>query len=232
MIMKKKYIFAFLLLLSAVPCFSLDRSISSAYTADYSLLPESPYSSVFTNRLKGIFQVNYSYQAVAEIPKSEIKGYDCGQILKMLDQMGGLDKKCNGVSYIDANTGELKPIFKKSRYDNKTGELYIKDKAAGGLYFDLSIDKFVSTNTIYSVMAVVSRTPSNIFVRDIKKNEAAIFVLMQEEEESVKLYVLIQSKFSPLKHWLLTSAIESAITGRVIGLQDWFYRMLSTEPED
>ena len=215
-----------------LPLFSIERNSVHSYNADFSLIPESQFSDTFIRKLSSIFEVNYCYQSVTEIPKSEIQGYDCGQILKMLDHMGGLDKKCFGVSYIDSNTGERKPIFKKSRYDKKTGELYIKDKAAGGLYFDLSIDKFVSGSTIYAVTAVVSRTPSNIFVRDIKKGEAAIFVLMQEEAESVKLYVLIQSSYSPLKHWLLTSAIESAISGRVIGLQDWFYRMLCTKPED
>lgn len=228
--MKRIYLIV-LLFLIMLPLYSIERNSMHSYNADYSLLPESQYSEIFVRKLQGIFNVNYCYQAITEIPKSEVKGYDCGQILKMLDNMGGLDKKCYGVSYIDGNTGERKPLFKKSKYDKKTGELYIKDKAAGGLYFDLNIDKKISSNTIYSVMAVVSRTPSNIFVRDIKKGEAAIFVLMQEEETNVKLYVLIQSSYSPLKHWLLTSAIESAISGRVIGLQDWFYRMLCTKPE-
>jgi len=210
------------------PFFSIERSCMHAYNADYSLLPECTGSKNYINKLQSIFNVNYSYQSVTEIPKSEIKGYDCNQILKMLDQMGGLEKKCWGVSYIDANSGVRKALFKKSRYNEKTGELYIKDKAAGGLYFNLNIDRYLDKDSTYSVTAVLSRTPSNIFVRDIKKGEAAIFVMMKESDEKVLLYVLIQSEYSPLKHWLLTKLIESAVSSRVIEVQNWFYRMMCT----
>lgn len=228
---RKKILSALFLILLALPFYSIERISMHSYNSDYSLIPESIYSEAFVTKLKTIFDVKYSYQSVTEIPKSDLQGYDCEQILTMLDQMGGLDKECFGVSYIDGYTGERKALFRKSRYDTKTGELYIKDKAAGGLYFNLDINHFTSSESVYAVTAIVSRTPSNIFVRDIKKGEAAIFVLMQENEESVKLYVLIQSSFSPLKHWLLTSAIESAISGRVIELQNWFYRMLAGKTE-
>ena len=219
-------LFTFLLLQSA---FSFDSTSKHFYGPDYSLFPECPYKVSYIKRLTSRYSVSYTFQSIMEIPKSEVKGYSCKEILGHLDQMGGLDKECYGVSYIDANTGVRKPVFKKSRFDDSISELYVKDKAAGSLYFDVDIDWYNNTDSTYIVNAILNKTPSNIFVREIKKNEATIFVLMNETESAVQLYVLAQSHFSPKKHKIVTSIIEAAVSGRVQAIQEWFYRMLCTE---
>ena len=81
------------------------------------------------------------------IPRSEIKGYPPEIILKKLDQMGGVDKECFGVSYIDANNGKRKPIFKKAYLYNEEKNLYIKDKTAGAINFNYIQENFGSIYT-------------------------------------------------------------------------------------
>ncbi len=227
--MKKFFLVCFtIVLLQSV--YSIDNVQSKhVYGPDYSLFPDIAYRDLYIKKLTNRYSVSYCFQSVMEIPKAEIKGYSCRDILDRLDQMGGLEKECYGVSYIDGNTGVRKPIFKKSRFDRSCNELYVKDKAAGNLYFDVQIDRFTNANSIYAVSAVLNKTPSNIFVRELKKNEATIFVLMNETPDTVQLYVLAQSHFSPLKHKIVTSVIESAISGRVEAIQNWFYRMLCSE---
>ena len=77
-------------------------------------------------------------------------------------------------------------------------------------------------------MAVLNKTPDNIFLQGIKKNEACIFVFLEETEEGANLYVLIQTKFSPLKMKFVKKIVENAVSARVIELQNWFYRMICT----
>ena len=208
--------------------FSLDSYILHSYMADFSLFPDSPYKERYIKELTGKYSVHYNVRSLFEIPKSEAAGYSCQQILQKLDQMGGLDKECNGVSYVDLD-GVRKPIFNKSIFDQATSELFIKDKAAGGLNFSVKIDQYTSEGNIYAVNAVLNRKPNNIFVRGIKKDEAEIFVLMQEKTDTVKVYALIQCSYNPLEHKFLKTLVENAVTARVMELQNWFYRMLCTK---
>lgn len=206
------------------------RSFSHSYRADYSYLPDNQISKNYAQRLEKLFTVNYSFQSILEIPRSEAKGYNCSQILKKLDQMGGLDKECFGVSYTDGESGKLKPMFKKSILNEDEHELYIKDKTAGGLNFDFCVDQYFEENT-FAVTALLNKNPSNVLLREIKKNEAAIFVLMQETEASINLYVLIQCTYSPLKYKFLKKIVENAVMARVFEVQNWFSRMLCTPVE-
>jgi len=224
----KKVFLAFLIYFFSFQVFSVKRDFKHTYAQDYSLFPKSDYSSQYSNLLKTIFPSSYCFQSVMFIPRSEMKGYPCKEVLTKLDQMGGIDKECFGVSYKDGNTGRLKPIFKKSEYNFSEHELYVKDKTAGGLHFDLKIDEYYGKNKVYGVMALLKKNPDNIFLREIKKNEACIFVFIEEMEEGANLYVLIQCKFSPLKIKILKRIIENAISGRVLELQNWFYRMICT----
>ena len=226
--MKKAF---FILLFSCIlvfKIFALDSYIIHSYSADFGLFPDSIYKERYIKELSGKYAVHYSVQSVFEIPKTEVSGYSCQQILQKLDQMGGLDKECQGVSYVDLD-GERKPIFKKSSFDEKTSELFIKDKAAGGLYFSVKIDQYDSDGNVYAVSAILNRKPNNIFVRGIKKDEAEIFVLMQEKKDTVKVYALIQCSYNPLEHKFLKTLVENAVTARVMELQNWFYRMLCTK---
>ena len=227
--MKKILIILFLSIICISHIFSVNRSIRHSYTADYSLFPETPYTNKYVKKLNSNYDIHYCVQSIISIPKKDAKGYNCEQILQKLDQMGGIDKECFGVSYIDGKTGERKPIFKKSRYDFEKNTLYIKDKAAGGLNFDVGIDTFQNSGNIYVVNAIVNKRPDNIFVGGIKKREAEIFVFMQEESEVINVYALIQCSYNPLDHKFLKSYVESAVTARVLELQNWFYRMLCKE---
>ncbi len=223
----KKAILIILISFLFIPfSFSVERSISHSYNADYSLFPENQYKESYINKLNSNYEIKYCVQSNLKVSKSEANGYDCSQILAKLDQMGGLDKECYGVSYIDGRTGKRKPIFKKSTYDYNSGELYVKDKSAGGLHFDVGIDTYLNDERIYAVNAIINKAPDNIFVRGIKKNEAEIFVFMQENESDINVYALIQCSYSPIEHRFLKSFVESAVTARVLELQNWFYRML------
>ncbi len=224
--MKKILIINFLLLFFLSTVFSNERQILHSYSSDYSLFPETPIKDRYIYRLENSYPVRYCVQAVYDIPISEAKGYTCEQVLHKLDQMGGLDKECFGVSYIDANNGIRKPIFKKSIYDEKEGKLYVKDKAAGGLHLDVRIDRYFNDGKTYVVNGIINKRPDNIFVRGIKKNEAEIFVLMQEKADVISVYALIQCSYSPLDLRFLKSFVENAVTARVLEIQNWFYRML------
>ena len=206
--------------------FSLEKTIIHSYNADYSLFPDASFKNSYIHKLSSNYDIHYCVQSKIKFPKNEAKGYTCEQILKKLDQMGGVDKECFGVSYIDAKSGERKPIFKKAKYDVQNRTLYIKDKAAGGLNFDVDINSLKNNGNTYIVNAVINKKPDNVFVRGLKKGEAEIFVLMQEEVSSVTVYALIQCSYSPLDHKFLKSYVESAVTARVNELQNWFYRML------
>lgn len=229
----KRLLFAFLLLfLSNI--YAADIKLLHSYNANYKLFPENKYKEFYIKKLSKDFTVNYSVQSLYTIPKKEVKGYSCEEILHKLDQMGGLDKECYGVSYIDGDSGERKALFKKSSFtvcenNQNKGELYIKDKAAGGLYFDVSIDKYnIEENTCYVVYGILNRSPTNFFVRGIKKNQASIFVFMQEKSSEVKVYAIMQSQYSPASHRFLKSFVESAVSSRVTEIENWFFRMIST----
>ena len=202
------------------------RKITHSYHADYNLFPEFEYRNTWIRKLTSNYDIRYCVQSVYEISKNEAKGYSCEQILDKLDQLGGLDKECYGVSYIDANSGERKPIFKKSNYNKETQELYVKDKAAGGLHMKVNVETYKNIINSYIVNAVITKNPDNIFVRGLKKNEAEIFVLMQENDEKINVYALIQCSYSPIEHKFLKSFVERAVTARVLEIQNWFYRML------
>ncbi len=206
--------------------FSYESQICHSYKADSSLFPQTVYTEYYKNKLSTEYPVRYCVQSVFDIPKNEANGYNCEQILNRLDQLGGLEKECFGVSYLDENTGTRKAVFKKSRYDKLSHELYIKDKSAGGLYFDVNVDKYNNEGKLFIVRAILSKTPDNFFVRGIKKKEAEIFVLMQEKQDSVTVYSLMQCSYNPLNHKFVKSFVESAVTARVGALQEWFYRML------
>lgn len=230
----KKNIFVFLCFFTAINCFAAEQRISHSYNPDYSFFPETKYKDYYINNFLTSFEVNYCVQSIFEIPKEEASGYSCDDIIQKLDQMGGLDKECFGVSYIDANTGERKPIFKKSSFTEtapgkNNGELYVKDKAAGGLYFDVNIEKFIEENKVYAVCAVLNRSPTNFFVRGIKKNEAGIFVLMQETDSLIRVYAVMECTYCPQKIRFLQSFVENAVSARVLELENWFYRMLCTK---
>ncbi len=227
--MKKLKAFVISILLICPCCFSSERQIIHSYNADYSLFPEIPLNERYIKKLSNKYDVKYCVQAIYDIPKNEAKGYSCEEVLHKLDQMGGLEKECYGVSYIDANTGVRKPIFKKAEYDEVNGNLYVKDKAAGGLNMDVKIDRYIDNGKVYAVNGIINKRPDNIFVRGIKKNEAEIFVLMQEKEDFISVYALIQCSYSPIEHKFLKSFVENAVTGRVIEIQNWFYRMLCEE---
>lgn len=224
--MKKLKLFIITLLLITSFCFSNERQILHSYSADYSLFPETQLKDRYIKKLSNRYPVKYCVQAIYDIPKNEANGYSCEQVLHKLDQMGGLEKECFGVSYIDANTGVRKPIFKKAEYDEVRGTLYVKDKAAGGLNMDVIIDRYINSGNIYAVNGIINKRPDNIFVRGIKKNEAEIFVLMQEKADVISVYALIQCSYSPIEHKFLKSFVENAVTGRVVEIQNWFYRML------
>lgn len=224
--MKKKIIILLAIFLLFSKAFCVERSILHTYKADYSLFPNSKLKNNYVQKISGKYKINYCVQSNIVIPKKEARGYTCSQILKKLDQMGGLDKEGYGVSYIDANTGERKPIFKKAKYDSNKNELYVKDKAAGGLHFDVLIDRYEAESNIYAVNAIINKKPDNFFVRGIKKNEAEIFVFMQENENNISVYALIQCSYSPIEHKFLKSYVEKAVSARVIEIQNWFYRMI------
>lgn len=224
----KKYFLLLLLYFFSSNLFSVVRDFRHTYSQDYTLFPKSDYTDLYSQKLKTIFPSSYCFQSVMFIPRKDMKGYSCHEVLNKLDQMGGIDKECSGVCYRDANSGKLKPIFKKSEYDFAEHELYVKDKAAGGLHFDVKIDEYSGKNNVYGVMALLKKTPDNIFMRGIKKNEACIFVFLEENQEGANLYVLIQSKLSPLKMKFVKKIIENAVSARVLELQNWFYRMICT----
>ena len=188
-------------------------------------MPETEISENYKSDLKNAFNSKYSYQALMIIPRSEIKGYPPEIILKKLDQMGGVDKECFGVSYIDANNGKRKPVFKKAYLYNEGKNLYIKDKTAGAINFNYIQENFGS---IYTAKCIVCKNPDNILLSEIKKNEAGIFVMIDENADELELYVLIQCSYSPKKYRFLTKLVEKAISARVMELQNWFYRMLCT----
>lgn len=219
----KVFFFCILFLLFLNPLHSSSRKVLSSYHADYSLMPDNELSEKYKRELKNAFVSNYSYQAVMSIPRSEIKGYSADEILQKLDQMGGIDKECYGVSYIDANNGKRKPVFKKAYLYNDGRNLLIKDKTAGVINFDFSQEKYGSLS---SAKCIVCKNPDNILLREIKKNEAGIFVLIDEKEDKIQLYVLIQCSYSPKKYKFLTKIVEKAIAARVMELENWFYRML------
>ncbi|MCR5253631.1 MAG: hypothetical protein K6C98_07955 [Treponema sp.] len=225
----KKYVLIILTLLFSVNVFCVNVNYKHVYSGDYSLFPKSDYSQFYSNKLKNIFPPNYSFQSLMFIPRDKMKGYSCEEVLNKLDQMGGLDKECQGVCYVDANTHKLKARFKKSEYNAASKELYIKDKTAGGLVFNVDIERRGKTNNVYGVTALLKKDPNNIFLREVRKNQACIFVFMEEKAEGVNLYVLIQSACSPLKLKFLRSLVENAISARVLELQNWFYRMICTE---
>ena len=227
--MKKLFIAVSFSLFIFTAGFSYESQICHSYNADSSLFPKTIYTEYYKNKLSTGYPVRYCVQSVFDIPKDEAIGYSCEQILNRLDQLGGLEKECFGVSYLDEGTGTRKAVFKKSRYDDKTHELYIKDKSAGGLYFNVNIDKYNYDGKLYIVRAILSKTPDNFFVRGIKKKEAEIFVLMEEKEDTVTVYSLMQCSYNPLNHKFVKSYVESAVTARVGALQDWFYRMLCTK---
>ena len=224
--MKKLLILFLLSILILSNSFSMERKILHTYEADYRLFPDTPYREKYIERLSDDYPVKYCVQSLMKRPRQDNKGYSCEEILKRLEQMGGVDKECFGVSYVDSNTGERKPVFKKAIYDEERGELYIKDKAAGGLHFTVGIDKYQNKGMIYVVNAIINKHPDNIFVRGLKKNEAEIFVYMEETEEFISVYALIQCSYSPVEHKFLKSYVEKAVNARVKELQNWFYRML------
>ena len=92
----------------------------------------------------------------------------------------------------------------------------------------VDIETFNNIDNSYIVNAVITKNPDNIFVRGLKKNEAEIFVLMQEDSEKIRVYALIQCSYSPIEHKFLKSFVERAVTSRVLEIQNWFYRMLCT----
>lgn len=206
--------------------YSFERTITHSYEADYQLFPDTDYTGKYIEQLKGKYEVRYCVQSKLTIPKEEAKGYSCEQILKKLDQMGGLDKECYGVSYIDYRTGERKAYFKKSIYDRNTGILYIKDKTVGGLYLDVRIDTYKQKENLYAISAVLNKRPDNFFVRAIKKREAELFVLLQETDDAINVYALIQSSSAPVKLKIFKNYVEGAVGGRVREIQNWFCRMI------
>ena len=143
--------------------------------------------------------------------------------------MGGLDKECYGVSYIDYRTGERRAYFKKSMFDRDSGLLYVKDKTIGGLYLDVAIDTYKQKDNIYAITAILNKRPDNFFVRAIKKREAELFVLLQETDEEINVYALIQSSSAPVKLKIFQNYVEGAVGGRVREIQNWFCRMLCGE---
>lgn len=211
---------------SYISIFSFEYNLIHTYSADYGLFPDTPYSQYYISKLADKYPVKYCVQSNIRFSKAEAQGYTCSEVLKKLDQMGGLDKECYGVSYIDAESGVRKPIFKKASFDSEKGLLYVKDKAAGGLNFDVKIDTYKNLENIYVVNAVINKRPDNIFVRGIKKREAEIFVLMQENDEYISVYALIQCSYSPLEHKFLKNIVEMAVTSRVLEIENWFYRMM------
>ncbi|SEP76615.1 hypothetical protein SAMN04487977_101355 [Treponema bryantii] len=223
----KKFILLFITLNLFTGLFSFDRTISHSYKADYSLFPESKYKKTYTDKLTGNYDIRYCVQTNLVIPKKEANGYTCEQIIKKLDQMGGLDKECFGVSFIDEKSRERKALFKQAVFNQNEGLLYVKDRAAGGLNFDVAIDTYKNNGNIYAINAIINKKPDNIFVRGIKKREAEIFVFMQENDETVSVYALVQCSYSPLEHKIIKNLVETSVTLRVVEIQNWFYRMLT-----
>ena len=223
--MKKTVLYLVLSFFIISNIFSGERKIQHSYNADYSLFPDAACKDEYIKKLGESYDVRYCVQSVFTIEKNLAKGYTCEEILSKLDQMGGVDKECFGVSYVDANKIR-RPIFKVVHHDTEKNELYIKDKAAGGLNTDISIKTYEDNGKVYIVNAVVNKKPDNIFVRGIKKDEAEVFVLMKEDDEFISVYALIQCSYSPLEHKFLKSKVEKAVSARVNELQNWFYRML------
>ena len=224
--MNKKIFILLISLFVNFKFFSFERTITHSYEADYRLFPDTAYTEKYIKQLRGKYEVKYCVQSNIIIPKEAAKGYSCEQILKMLDQMGGLDKKCYGVSYIDYRTGERKAYFKKSSYDKNTGILYVKDKTIGGLYLDVSIDTYKQKENTYAISAILNKRPDNFFVRAIKKKEAELFVLLQETDDSINVYALVQSSSAPIKLKIFQKYVEGAVGGRVREIQNWFSRMI------
>lgn len=222
----KKISFLLFLLTFSFFCYS-QSNFCHSYRPDYSLLPDISFSEDYKEKLRKLFPVNYCFQSVISIPREAARGNTCGEMLKKLDQMGGLDKECFGVSYIDAD-GKRKAMFRKSELSRNGHELFIKDKTAGGLNFDFFVEErpFSEGYKYYAVTAVLNKNPSNILLREIKKGEAAIFVLMKETPDNIDLYVLIQCTYSPMKYKFLKKIVENAVMARVFEVQNWFFRML------
>ncbi|MCR4743325.1 MAG: hypothetical protein K5866_10720 [Treponema sp.] len=178
-------------------------------------MPECSYSKEMAAKLTTSFPVNICYQDYTRIPKTLHKGLEPNQILENLTLMGGIQ----GVRYWDIIKERYIPIFRECEYDPSSGNFSIKDKNFGKLH--CSTQSFSSDKNC-SMQATLRRPLANPLFWEIKKNEFTIFVMTNDSEDYLELYILIQSSY---KIRFLRSRIENAFAARINGMQDWFFRM-------
>ena len=81
-----------------------------------------------------------------------------------------------------------------------------------------------------SINATLCKPLLNPLFREIKKGEFTIYVMTNDTEEALELYILIQSSYKI--GFLFKSRIENAFKVRINGMQDWFVRMYTTESSE
>lgn len=200
----------FIHFLSAFPHHTVQSDFS-----DYSLMPDCPYSREMAAKLKSAFPVNTCYQDYTRIPKALHNGMEASQILQNLSLMGGIQ----GVRYWDIVKKRYIPIFKECEYNPYSGDFSIKDKNFGKLH--CRTESFSSPQNC-SMQATLKKPLANPLFWEIKKNEFTIFVMTNENEDFLELYILIQTSY---KINLFRSRVENAFAARINGMQDWFFRM-------
>mgnify|MGYP007069841584 CR=1 FL=1 len=201
--------------------FSITHITKQTDFADYSLLPACDYASMQKKILSSGFKVNTCFQDYTRIPKENLNGMESKDILYNLSLMAG------AVRYYDKAKNRYVPIFKECEYLPQTGDLYIKDKNFGKIY--CTSKSYISEKNC-SINATLCKPLLNPLFREIKKGEFTIYVMTNDTEEALELYILIQSSYKI--GFLFKSRIENAFKVRINGMQDWFVRMYTTESSE
>jgi len=214
-LVSEKLMFSILLILF-FPFFIYGVPHTTVHTenADYSLMPDCDFARQFSDSLGSDFTVNTCYQDYSVIPKTEAKGKTPSEIMHHLELMGG------EVRYFDIPKQKYIPIFRECDFNEKKNQLCIRDKNFGRMY---CLIELYEEGKNCAVKATLCRPLANPLFWEIKKNEFNIFVMTNETEENLELYILIQSSYK--MNWLLKSRIENAFAARINGMQDWFVRM-------
>lgn len=184
--------------------------------ADYSLIPQTCLSDFCKYNLEKLHKINYCYQSVVELPKSNY--FLCDEILQnKIDTMGG------GVDYYNIVHKVRKPIFTESKYNKNKNMLYVKDKTFGKLYFDT---EFYQHDNICTCTAVLNKKLENFLFRAIKPGEFTIFIMTVDKGSSVVMYLAVQTSFKlPV---FFRRHIINAFWARLHGINNWFIRMYTT----
>lgn len=218
--MYKKFVSIFLILcFFSSYIFCVNYSILQHDTADYSLMPDCIASNYLKKYLEKI-PVHTCYEGYCLIPKSECKKKSI-DVINELSSMGGYD----GVRYFDVIKKDYVPIFRECIFDEKNNQLYIKDKNFGKMY--CTTRNYYQNQNNCAMIATLCRPLANPLFWEIKKNEFIIYVLSNETEDNIELYILIETSYKI--NWLFRAHIENAFNARIHGIQDWFVRSITNE---